>query len=142
MRCELGTAALGDEVEVFVGRSTRVIGIEDLGGRVAARLGWVGTMRYRCAARPKGGLRLIVLCALLMLGVSGEVSAVQATTSGATWVTVADAVDPRPLHFSLRSAATVGGVSAANEDIVSFNGTTGFSLVQRDDGLQSRLRRR
>jgi DNA-binding beta-propeller fold protein YncE len=37
-------------------------------------------------------------------------------------------VDERPLYFSLRDAATVGAVSAANEDILFFDGT-GFSLL-------------
>jgi DNA-binding beta-propeller fold protein YncE len=37
-------------------------------------------------------------------------------------------VEQRALSFSLRGAATIGGVSAANEDILSFDGTTRFSL--------------
>jgi hypothetical protein len=32
------------------------------------------------------------------------------------------------LYFSLRDAASVGGIAAANEDILFFDGTTGFSL--------------
>ena len=37
-------------------------------------------------------------------------------------------VEERALSFSLRGAATVGGVAAANEDIVSYDGTTRFGL--------------
>jgi uncharacterized protein YjiK/Fe-S cluster biogenesis protein NfuA len=45
-------------------------------------------------------------------------------------VTVTDVVEGSgsQLYFSLRAAATVGGVAAANEDIVFFNGTS-FSLA-------------
>jgi uncharacterized protein YjiK len=44
-------------------------------------------------------------------------------------VTVTDVLDnASPLYFSLGSSAVVGGVSAANEDIVFFDGTAGFSL--------------
>jgi myo-inositol-hexaphosphate 3-phosphohydrolase/PKD repeat protein len=35
---------------------------------------------------------------------------------------------PVALYFSLGSSATVGGVSVANEDIVAFDGTVGFSV--------------
>jgi hypothetical protein len=44
-------------------------------------------------------------------------------------VTVTDVnEDPAPLYFSLRAAGTVGGVAAANEDILFFDGTS-FSLA-------------
>jgi sugar lactone lactonase YvrE len=38
------------------------------------------------------------------------------------------AENPSPLYFSLQASATIGGVSAANEDILFFDGT-GFSLA-------------
>jgi hypothetical protein len=50
--------------------------------------------------------------------------------------TVAITVNPEPgggegtpLYFSLASPATLGGVSAADEDILFFDGSSGFSLV-------------
>ena len=46
----------------------------------------------------------------------------------------------RPMYFSLESNGTVGGVSAANEDVVFFDGVSTFSLVfdGSDVGLSSR----
>ncbi len=57
-------------------------------------------------------------------------------------VTVTDEPEGGPspaLHFSLRASATVGGVTAANEDVLFFNGTA-FSLAfdGSDVGLSSR----
>ena len=43
-------------------------------------------------------------------------------------VTVTDLAETSSLYFSLRNGQTVGGVTAANEDILFFNGTT-FSLA-------------
>jgi hypothetical protein len=63
------------------------------------------------------------------------------TDSQAIAVTVTDVNEnPAPLYFSLRDAATVGGVSAANEDIIAFDGISGFSLFfdGSDVGLGSR----
>ena len=47
---------------------------------------------------------------------------------------------PRPLYFSLLSNGTVGGLSVANEDIVSFDGAATFGLAfdGSDVGLSSR----
>jgi hypothetical protein len=42
------------------------------------------------------------------------------------------------LYFSLRAAATVGGVSAANEDIVFFDGSWSLAFDGSDVGLGSR----
>ncbi|HEX4746005.1 MAG TPA: fibronectin type III domain-containing protein, partial [Gaiellaceae bacterium] len=46
----------------------------------------------------------------------------------------------RPLFFSLLSDGTVGGVSAANEDVISYDGASTFSVVfdGSDVGLGSR----
>jgi len=50
--------------------------------------------------------------------------------SQALAVTVTDVNEnPAPLYFSLRDAATVGGVSVTNEDIVAFDGIGGFSIL-------------
>lgn len=53
-------------------------------------------------------------------------------------VTVTNVAEGAPLYFSLRSAATVGGFTAENEDVLFFNGTV-FSLAfdGTDVGLAS-----
>ncbi|HSF62139.1 MAG TPA: hypothetical protein VLA69_10635, partial [Gaiellaceae bacterium] len=47
---------------------------------------------------------------------------------------------PKPLYFSLEANGTIGGVSVANEDVVSFDGVATFSLAfdGSDVGLSSR----
>ena len=46
---------------------------------------------------------------------------------------------PKPLYFSLLNDGTVGGLSVANEDVVSYNGTTfGLAFDGSDVGLGSR----
>jgi hypothetical protein len=52
------------------------------------------------------------------------------TDSQALSVAVTDVGEvPRPLYFSLRDAATVGGISATNEDVLYYDGSSTFSLV-------------
>jgi hypothetical protein len=53
-------------------------------------------------------------------------------------ITVTEGVPPgSDLYFSLRAAATVGGVSAANEDIVLFDGSWSLAFDGSDVGLGS-----
>jgi uncharacterized protein YjiK len=67
-------------------------------------------------------------------------TASQTTTSAAVNVTVNNSGGgASPLYFSLRAKGTVGGLTAANEDIIFFDGTASFSLAfdGSDVGLAS-----